>query len=49
MTLEAAYTKALYLTSKYSGSYDTINELFQDNLCGELRNDDQALFDPLTS
>ncbi len=48
MTLEAAYTKGLYLASKHLGSYDIINELFQDNLRGELRKDSQSLFDPLT-
>ena len=48
MTIEAAYTKALYLASKFPGSYDLINKYFQENLRGELREKSQALFDPLT-
>jgi len=48
MTIEAAYTKALYLASKFPGSYELINKYFQDDLRGELRDKSQALFDPLT-
>lgn len=48
MTLEAAYTKGLYLASKHPGAYETINQFFQENLRGELRNNPQSLFDPLT-
>ena len=48
MTIEAAYSKGLYLTSKHPGQYEVINEFFQKNLRGELRVDSQALFDPLT-
>ena len=48
MTIEAAYTKGLYLASKHPGAYETINQFFQENLRGELRNNPQSLFDPLT-
>lgn len=49
MTLEAAYSKGLYLASKHPGQYEVINDFFQKNLRGELRPDSQALFDPLIS
>lgn len=48
MTIEAAYCKGLYLASKHPGQYEVINDIFQKNLRGELRDESQALFDPLT-